>query len=334
MNRVKKLIVLCMSFLGIMSCTKKELLGSNEQQRISYDVLSLKSSSAFPTSMTFFSTAYYLSSGTWTDNKSSASVYKDGSNRLSRQEVKYKGTYWGTDTDFSWPSTGSLTFFSYRQPLVNPTISKDGISFTGWDVSSYKAQDFDNQTILVSDIAADKTHNESYATFSGVPTHFRHKLSKLSFSAAISPLASTGTAITINNMYISGVYLKGDYSKGGYTNDSWSNLKTLSSNYSITTSSVDLSSTLAQIGSDMVMIPQILSSTSKIVIEYTITQDGTTENKSAELLFVDQLRNSEWVKGTSYNYTIYIGVGTYPIEFDGDVAEWTTISQGDIIIGG
>ena len=132
--------------------------------------------------------------------------------------MKYQGTYWKTDHDYYWPTDGgSLTFFSYTPTSVAATISRDGVSVNNWDVMTKKGQ-----VILVADIAKDKIKNESYAGFSGVPTLFRHKLSKVSFRVAKSAYAEEGIDVRIKSIKIVDIYTRGNYTRGGYENDAWS----------------------------------------------------------------------------------------------------------------
>ena len=323
-----------MCLVCVASCAKMEEIEPTLAQSVCYDVTSSKVVVAFPKEFSFYSTAYYLRSGSWDDNKSSASIYRDGWDRLQNQKVSFSESLWCTQTEFHWPSTGTLTFFSYRQPKVTPSITVDGISFSGWNVSTYRSQPFDDQTILVADIAKDKKKNETLGSYSGVPTHFKHKLAKLTFKAAISPYAQGDPTIIIKHVYLTGIYLKGDYKRGGYDNDSWSNLSSLSSTgYDVSSTKTALTASSVVLGDSMVMIPQMLSDSASLVIEYTSTINGVSEDKSATLLFVNHFRTSEWDMGFSYTYTIYVGVGQYPIDFTGSVENWTHASGSDGNVG-
>lgn len=287
----------------------------------------------FPTDQTFMSTAYRLTSGmTWDAN----SVQAEQHFNTLQEEVKYQGTYWKTDHDYYWPTDGgSLTFFSYTPKSVSATITKDGVSVNSWDVVAKKGQ-----VILVADIAKDKTKNESYAGFSGVPTLFRHKLSKVSFRVAKSAYAEEGIDVSIKSIKIVDIYTKGNYTRGGYENDAWSGWngqKTTSDPYVVYDSGatpVVVDNTPVQKGEDMIMIPQMLSQNGsrhpRVIVEYkTSTEPDIT---TAECFFVENFRSGQWAKGNHYTYTIYIGVGQYPIEFDGSVSDWSSTDMGATIV--
>ena len=51
------------------------------------------------------------------------------------------------------------------------------------------------------------------------------------------------------------------------------------------------------------------------------------------MLFDINLRHESWVMGMEYTYTIHIGVGQYPIEFAGTVADWSAVDNGKVNIG-
>ena len=84
----------------------------------------------------------------------------------------------------------------------------------------------------------------------------------------------------------------------------------------------------------MIMIPQMLSAEGdrhpRVLVEYTTSADPTP--KSVECFFVENFRSGQWAKGQHYTYTIYIGVGQYPIEFDGGVSEWSSSDLGSVTV--
>lgn len=326
--------ILSVMTLGVLTigCAKIEHSPTpSSQHLIGYEVIEDKpaSKAAFPTTETFMSTAYKLGSGrSWDADKAYATKYFDN----LQEEVSYEDLYWKTGKEYYWPyDGGSLTFFSYTPTSVGATISTDGVSVTGWNVVSKPGK-----VILVADIAKDKTKNESYAGFSGVPTLFRHKLSKVSFRVAKSSFAEEGVDVSIKSIKIVDIYVQGNYSRGGYSNDAWSDWSVLRNEYDpyvvYDSAGEMLDKTPVQKGTDMIMIPQMLSAEGdrhpRVRVEYTT--DGTI--KSAECFFVENFRSGQWAKGQHYTYTIYIGVGQYPIEFDGGVSEWESSDLGSVTV--
>ena len=71
-----------------------------------------------------------------------------------------------------------------------------------------------------------------------------------------------------------------------------------------------------------------------LIVEYEIqVGDGEPETKTAECYFDINLRQESWVMGMEYTYTIHIGIGQYPIEFDGTVDNWNVVNNGEVNIG-
>ena len=186
---MKKKVLTYLALALLLSCTRIEVQEWEPQSLVAYNVVSstaaqTKVTTAFPTTSTFMSSAYQLNSGqSWDSNYASSTL------KFGPEEVKYMGTYWSTDDKHFWEDGKTLTFFSYAPASLSSlglTISKEGVSVNAWDVTDDSMKD---KLILVADIAKDKVKNESFAGFTGVPTHFRHKLSKVSIRLAKSTLS-------------------------------------------------------------------------------------------------------------------------------------------------
>ena len=306
------------------SCTKNEVKGWEEQSRIAYNVVSspvvqTKAASAFPTTSTFMSSAFVLSSSQNWDADSASSTLKFGP-----EEVKYMGTYWSTVGKHYWKDGEKLTFFSYSSAILQAqgvTIRKEGVSVSGWDITPSGMGD---QLILVADVAKDKVKNESFAGFTGVPTHFRQKLTKVSFSLAKSDLSDVNEEIYITKLSIGGYYTKGDYRKGGTSLEAWTNLSNPAAEYVFYDAAAGHKLTSEPWILDKVMIPQSLSSEAYLKISYR-TVKGSTENAEGpvNLYFVKDFRSGIWSMGTHITYTLKVGAGMFPILFEASSTNWT-----------
>lgn len=332
-NRILGLLAI---LLVIPACMKLEQEPLADQDIIGFNVVeqSLKTKAAFNTESTFYSSAYKLGAGrNWQADYASSTSF------FSEQEVKYKTNHWTTDTEYYWPADGStLTFFSYSLSGMSVTpgvnIDRSGVSISNYNVSTNP-----NGEILVADIAMDKTKNESYAGFTGVPTHFRHKLSRVKFEFAKSELADPDATVTLKSVSLLDYYNQGDYSAGGYTGDKWTTENLVNQSEVWSGNEVLLDATLKQFGSTLTMIPQSVNKVSDaqhagIVVQYSISTGGSTENKSVTCYFDDHFKSGIWEMGKIYTYKIHIGVGLYPILFDGSVGDWSSSDGGNVEIGG
>lgn len=295
--------------------------------------------SKYPTTVPFRSTAFSYS-GTWDANKSPVETY------INEELVKYNSTYsyWITYDDednekaYPWPGGDTkLTFFSYSPSSLKGrvSVSTDGVGISSWDVTT------DNRDILVADIAQDKTKNESLAGYTGVPTLFKHKLSRIVFEFGIADDASDDTKISLTSIVLKDVYSSGSYSRGGYADDQW-RPSSLLSEWMLYKNNTGLNLSKGSLSDELPfnMIPQSLLASGtthpELVIGYDISTDRgvTWRSETASCFFDENLRQESWEKGKKYTYTIYIGVGQYPIDFDASVAIWSELGGVDVSIGG
>ena len=338
---LSRLIQTCFIASLLAGCTKVVPDDSFEQKsRIGFNTAMTKAAVGYPIGSRFISTAYSIAStGSWDDAASRTSATKI----IDEEEVSYIGAerYWSTSTAHYWNANRKYTFFSYSPSSLKGKVgvSKDGVEISNWDVET------DATEILVADIAKDKTKNESFSGYSGVPTNFRQKLSKLSFKMGIPRNDEAGTKVTLLGIKIVGICTMGNYSKGGYADDAWTvvegSRKTGTPETSVFTvfSGSEVLSTENYFNPDSkLIIPQsLLQSGSyhpKLIVKYDIqVGGGAVETKTAECYFDINLRQESWVMGMEYTYTIHIGVGQYPIEFDGSVDAWNVVNNGEVNIG-
>ena len=337
---LSRLLQTCLIASLLAGCTKVVPDDSFEQKsRIGFNTAMTKAAVGYPKESKFISTAYTIAStGSW-DNASD----RTGATKLiNQEEVSFieAENYWSTTTAHYWDANRKYTFFSYSPSSLKGTkvsVSTDGVAISNWDVEADATTE-----ILVADIAKDKTKNESFSGYSGVPTNFRQKLSKLSFKMGISQYAESGTNVTLLGIKIVDICTQGNYSKGGYTDDSWTvvegSRKTGTSVFTVFSGSKELSTETYFNPDSKLIIPQSLLQSGSyhptLIVEYKIqVGEGAFETKTAECHFDINLRQESWVMGMEYTYTIHIGVGQYPIEFDGSVDAWNVVNNGEVNIG-
>lgn len=319
---MKKRVLTYLALALLLSCTRIEVQDWEPQSLVAYNVVSstaaqTKATTAFPTTSTFMSSAYQLNSDQSWDSDYASSYLKFGP-----EEVKYMGTYWSTDDKHFWEDGKTLTFFSYAPASLSSlglTISKEGVSVNAWDVTDDSKKD---KLILVADVAKDKVKNESFAGFTGVPTHFRHKLCKVSIRLAKSTL-SKADEIYVTKLSIGSYYAKADFKKGGTDAESWTNLQNPVSEtvlYEAATGQ-PLSDEFWVL--DNVMIPQSLTAESYLKISYRSVKPGVADDEdTVTLYFMKDFRSGIWAIGTHVTYTLKVGVGMFPIQFEASADAW------------
>ena len=320
---MKKRVLTYLALALLLSCTRIEVQDWEPQSLVAYNVVSstaaqTKATTAFPTTSTFMSSAYQLNSGQSWDSNYALSTLK-----FRPEEVKYMGTYWSTDDKHFWEDGKTLTFFSYAPASLSSlglTISKEGVSVNAWDVTNDSMK---NRLILVADVAKDKVKNESFAGFTGVPTHFRHKLSKVSIRLAKSTL-SKADDIYVTKLSIGSYYAKADFKKGGTDAESWTNLQNpVSETVLYADDNGKLLSSDAFWVLDNVMIPQTLTADSYLKISYKSVKSGVIKKEDpVTLYFMKDFRSGIWAIGTHVTYTLKVGAGMFPIQFEASADAW------------
>ena len=209
---MKKLIVLFSAVAALAACSKNEVVPavSGENVEISYKVAPRTKADpqTFDTHNVFASWAYYLPSGkNWSDNQTEAKIYigKDGDEGAT---ISYVNNVWKDQTtSYHWPKEGKLTFFAYS--LNSKSLTDKSGTDTHFTCLNHESQygifgslnldTHPNTDFLVADIASDKTANENVYDFNGVPTLFKHKLSRVKF-AVKKKSDYPGATITLNSI--------------------------------------------------------------------------------------------------------------------------------------
>lgn len=212
---MKKLIVLFSAVAALAACSKNEVVPavSGENVEISYKVAPRTKADPqtqeFGKTNVFASWAYYLPSGNWDNNWD---VRKDAKPYIGEEHVgstiSYKDGVWKDQTtSYYWQKGGKLTFFAYslNSNTLHNQDHTDTYFYCENDENAYgisgslNLDAHPNTDFLVADIASDKTANEKVYNFNGVPTLFKHKLSRVKF-AVRKKSDYPGATITLNSI--------------------------------------------------------------------------------------------------------------------------------------
>ena len=210
---MKKLIVLFSAVAALAACSKNEMAPavSGENVEISYKVAprtKAETTQAFDTKNVFASWAYYLpKEKNWSANQAEAKIYI-GEEGEEGATISYVNNVWkNKTTSYYWPKEGNLTFFAYSlnsNSLTDPSGTDTHFTCLNHDsqygiFGSLNLDTHPNTDFLVADIAKDKTANQNVYNFNGVPTLFKHKLSRVKF-AVKKKSDYPGATITLNSI--------------------------------------------------------------------------------------------------------------------------------------
>lgn len=320
---LKRLIIPAILVLTLGCCTKiEQQSGPTDNTEISYQVISgrTKALEAYPTTVPFVSSAWYLPQGKkWAANKADAQPY------ISSAVISYDDhtNVFKAETPYYWPKKGSLTFMAYSPETGKIQITKEGVVVTDWATNgSDKRID-----LMVADIVKDKSANGTSYGMVGVPIVFRHILSKVAVTAFIEK-NEPGKEISLNEIIFRNVYGKADFN-----GSEWTNRDDVHEIDNKLTTAIKLGVDKTHIIETMLLIPQSLSAVGtrgnvEMEIHYTI--NGINENVTISL----NQHGAAWERGKYTEYQIIFGTSDNPIDFEGNVSDWTDYGNTDIVIGG
>lgn len=359
---MKKLIVLFSAVAALAACSKNEVVPavSGENVEISYKVAPRTKADpdpkAFNADNVFASWAYYLPSGkNWSDNWD---VRKDAKPYIGEEHVgstiSYKGGVWkDQETSYYWPKGGKLTFFAYS--LNSNTLRNqdhtDTFFYCENDENAYgisgilNLEAHPNTDFLVADIATDKTTNESKYNFTGVPTLFKHRLSRIKF--AVKKKADYANAtITLNsitfNKLINGMTYTQFHKSGDGFSEYMNTDKASRSTQVYTQTNFEVASTEFVSIPDAnevryIYIPQDFenvtdeSKIATIEVKYTVTyKNGISEN-CTKTLNVKNIFNS-WEMGKRYTFNLIFSLDE--IKWAPAVGDWENGNAMEIPVDG
>lgn len=324
---LKRLIIPAVLVLTLGCCTKiVQQSGPMDNTEISYQVISgrTKAREAYKTTVPFVSSAWYLPQGKkWDANKADAQLY------ISSAVISYDPATnkFKAATPYYWPKKGSLTFMAYSPETGKIQITKEGVVVTDWATNgSDKRID-----LMVADIVKDKSANGTSYGMVGVPIVFRHILSKVAVTAFIEK-NEPGKEISLNEIIFRNVYGKADFN-----GSEWTNRDDVHEIDNKLNPAIKLGVDKTHIIETMLLIPQSLSAVGtrgnvEMVIYYTINDKGVSKDENVTISL--NQHGAAWERGKYTEYQIIFGTSDNPIDFEGNVSDWTDYGNTDIVIGG
>ncbi len=347
---------------ALAACTKNEVKPVEMDQEITYQTITTKAASSFASDRHFTSYAYMLPSGKTWDKE-----YASGSKYISDADIYYHNTdskyEWKAAKTYYWPKQGSLTFFAWstyttsKASLTDATVSctkAKGIQVNAFDITKNKNVDF-----LVAEVAKDKKANEtqhedgsSHTWAKGVPTVFKHALSKLVFKVVT---VKGGTEYSYTNdkvtFTVKSIKLKGVNNNLAYSQD-WQSGNTASKHtwtdpapaveiaevpvFTGTYVATNTATALTPAEGDYyIVIPQSFDSDDVLEIIYEIKTEFISGEPVTERVTINDKKLSEvytakWEPGKEYTLTIKLGIDE--VLWDPTLEDWTVGTTVDVTI--
>lgn len=361
---MNKIIWISAAVLSVAACAKNEVIpvNSGENQEITFNVApKTKAHTEFDKNFKFKSYAYYLPSGeTWARHTTTPSLYIDGAVISNTNPRGIDGVWKAADKTYYWPKNGSLTFFAYSlnkgDLQLEETADKnnDGNSATlGWPSMFYcdpltgihgflDLMNDPNTDFLVADIKSDQSANTTTVENGkfykdGVPTLFRHMLSKVLFNVKTAD-SYTGKSFDLISITFKKISHAGHYSQfPSESSPSGFNPVTGIARASViytkpTKTSFSNNSFTAVVGDKELYIPQTFLDDSEIEVVYTITTKVLnsadvveTVTKTIQLNTLFSTSTGGWEMGKKY--TINLTFTLDEILWDPAVEEWEPVTK-------
>lgn len=176
-NLIQRLTLSAVCVLAV--CCTKVQQAELSSPLVTYQLIQntqTKGASPYDEDETFFSWAWMLEDGqSWVSSKSAAQLY------INKATIGHSSDGWSDINKVNyWPKAGyNLTFFAASpSDELDKAVSctpENGITITDWDVNKHLGTD-----VMVADIVESKTAADNQGWAAGVPTIFRHALSKIS----------------------------------------------------------------------------------------------------------------------------------------------------------
>lgn len=237
--------------------------------------------------------------------------------------------YWPKDggklTFFSWSLNKSTLSFNNNSTASVVIKPETGVCLNNFDITVDKDIDF-----IVADIAYDKTQNQEVYYTRGVPTLFRHKLSRLAFTAETDEDYTKSERFFIKSIIIKNLAKIGNYQQGEVdydanpcwsTVDRWTTNGTCNAVYCDTTGLEVIKNIQNIKGEQYYHIPQDFNGTEVIEIHYQVlnVKSKFLEDITLKIPIKDVIAKSFKV-GTIY--TINLRFHLDEITWDPAVEDW------------
>lgn len=341
---MKKVVLILAAAATLAACSKTEVapVTSNENSEITFNVAPRTKADPNPENdfnhdNVFASWAYYLAPGsTWDANSADAKSY------IVNSTVSYQSndSWKNTDKSYYWPKDGgSLTFFAYslnKSDLeLNDNDKQHPSGFTclpdNGITGHIDLQANPNVDFLVADIAKDQKANSRTYYHNGVPTLFRHRLSRVECKVKTNGYANT--SFTLNSIKFTNLSHYATYGQLPSETISPSGTK-VDFDYTAVTQNVTTEMTVVAKEKNVIYIPQSFEDeNAKIEVSYTVTYSPEGSEKDVVMNCVASypIKNyfAKWEMGKRYIFNITFTLDE--VLWDPYVQDWEDVTK-DITI--
>ena len=233
-------------------------------------------------------------------------------NTMNHEKLTFSDDHWNYENTVYWPINGDkISFISIYPHGLTTTFSNLNRISTPFTVNPNAADQVD--FLWAGTLNREKAHG-------AVPFEFKHALSKITFNA-VSEDIDTGTTIKITGISINDINRSAEYvlDKDLINNGSWDTYSDLSTFSPLAVGvTQEVTTTLATVGASMLLIPQDVTLTDRIVIKYIVTDKGTVGTEQTHSF----TPGVAWAVNTHYIYNINIDLTFVKFHVTQNIEEW------------
>ena len=316
---MKKILLAAVAALAIVGCTQnEEIEKAGEKAEINFGTVVKNSTRAAITKDAALQKSGFIVYA-YKTAEAIADATKLGDALMDSVEVTHPSDSWIVDgAPYYWPFEGKIQFFAYAKDdaVKNFKVAVD---------AKYPTLEY-----TIADTAADqidfvvaKATDQSKQT-SEVSLTFTHALTQVNFSAKSE---NTGMEYKITSVKLANVYNSGTYNfkDGKWTKTDAAILKTYDypladGGVSVTGGAAEATS-LSQTNGALMLMPQSMTATSKIIITYEVWKDNVLIDK-VENFDISLSAVAAWEAGQKIRYTLALTSKGATVSFAPSVGEW------------
>lgn len=316
---MKKILLAAVAALAIVGCSQnEEIEKAGEKAEINFGTVVKNSTRAAITKDAALQKSGFIVYA-YKTAEAIADATKLGDALMDSVEVTHPSDSWIVDgAPYYWPFEGKIQFFAYAKDdaVKNFKVAAD---------AKYPTLEYtiaDTAPTQIDFVVAKATDLSKQAA--DVSLTFTHALTQVNFSAKSE---NTGMEYKITSVKLANVYNSGTYNfkDGKWTKTDAAILKTYDypladGGVSVTGGAAEATS-LSQTNGALMLMPQSMTATSKIIITYEVWKDNVLIDK-VENFDISLSAVAAWEAGQKIRYTLALTSKGATVSFAPSVGEW------------
>lgn len=316
---MKKILLTALAALAIVGCSQnEEIEKAGEKAEINFGTVVKNSTRAAITKDAALQKSGFIVYA-YKTAEAIADATKLGDALMDSVEVTHPSDSWIVDgAPYYWPFEGKIQFFAYAKDdaVKNFKVAAD---------AKYPTLEYtiaDTAPTQIDFVVAKATDLSKQAA--DVSLTFTHALTQVNFSAKSE---NTGMEYKITSVKLANVYNSGTYNfkDGKWTKTDAAILKTYDypladGGVSVTGGAAEATS-LSQTNGALMLMPQSMTATSKIIITYEVWKDNVLIDK-VENFDISLSAVAAWEAGQKIRYTLALTSKGATVSFAPSVGEW------------